>query len=277
MLQRTIKIGLLLAGALLSSNAQWLNYLTPGTPMNRDGNPDLSAPALRVNGVPDLSGVWLTEPETKPSFDSTFDVPGDRPSTFSRYSANILADFKPEEAPIRPEAAELVRSIRAASIPSTVSRCLPMGLPNAGILSYAPFKIIQAPTEIVVLYENDNTHRQIYLDGRKLPTDAQPLWLGYSTAKWEDDTLVVDAAGFNDKTRLGGGYPHSESLHLQERFHRLDFGHMDVKVTIDDPVIFTKPFSITYRVDLLPNGDVLESFCNENEKDLAHIPAHRKE
>jgi hypothetical protein len=204
---------------------------------------------------------------------SGFVEPGDDPRVFSKYIFNILSDFKPQEAPIRPEAAELALSLRKAQTAAPVSRCLPMGIPSAGILSYAPFKIIQAPNELVVLYENDNTHRQIYTDGRKLPDDPNPMWLGYSTARWDGDTLVVDTAGFNDKSWLdGAAHRHSESMHTQERYHRLDFGHMDITVTIDDPKMFTRAFTVGYRVDLVPDSDVLESFCNENEKDRAHLP-----
>jgi len=151
---------------------------------------------------------------------------------------------------------------------------LPFGLPTSDIFSYSPFKIIQAPGEIVILYEVDNTHRQIYLDGRKLPSDPQPTWLGYSTGRWEGDTLVVDTAGFNDNSAGSvGGYPRSEALHVEERFHRRDFGHMDLQLTVDDPKIFLKPITIKVTELLEPDSDVLEMICNENaDKDRPHLP-----
>ena len=122
-----------------------------------------------------------------------------------------------------------------------------------------------------MLYEVDNTHRQIYTDGRKLPVDPQPAWLGYSVGHWEGDTLVVDAAGFNDKSWLDSmGHPHSEELHIQERFHRRDFGHMDLSVTVDDPK-GTEPFTVKVTEALIPDSDILESICNENEKDRVHL------
>jgi hypothetical protein len=125
---------------------------------------------------------------------------------------------------------------------------------------------------MVILYEVDNTHRQIYTDGRKLPADPQPSWLGYSVGRWEGDTLVVDSAGFNDKSWLDGrGHPHSEGLRVQERFHRRDFGHMDLSLTIDDPQMYTKPWTIKVTELLVPDSDVLESVCNENEKDIVHM------
>ena len=112
-------------------------------------------------------------------------------------------------------------------------------------MSYAPFKIVQTPGLIAILYELDNNYRQIYMDGRSLPKDPNPSWGGYSIGQWEGDVLVVDAAGFTDRTRLDvAGHPHSEALHIQERFHRRDFGHMDVTITIDDPVMYTKPFTV---------------------------------
>src|SRR5256714_2328078 len=155
-----------------SIRAQWLNYPTAGVPRLRDGKPNLSAPAPRAsNGKPDLSGVWQTEPAPPGEFErllgdaSAFVVPGDDFRTFSKYFFNVLADFKPEEAPLRPEAAELARK-RAGSMLNPSSHCLPIGIPGAGLLSYAPFKIVQTPGLILMLYEVDNTHRQVYTDGR---------------------------------------------------------------------------------------------------------------
>lgn len=121
------------------------------------------------------------------------------------------------------------------------------------------------------MYEVDNTRRQIYTDGRPLPSDPNPAWLGYSVGRWQGDVLVVDTAGFNDQVEIDAGrHPHSDRLHIRERFHRIDFGHMDLEITIDDPQMYTKP--ITFRVTerLMPDSDILELFCNENERDLGH-------
>jgi hypothetical protein len=123
-----------------------------------------------------------------------------------------------------------------------------------------------------ILYEVDNMFRQVYTDGRKLPVDPQPAWLGYSVGKWEGDTLVVDSSGFNDRSWLDAyGHPHSEALRIQERFHRRDFGHMDLQLTIDDPKMYTRPFAIKVTEVLLPDTDILEYVC-ENETDRAHLP-----
>ena len=257
--------------------AQWLNYPTPGTPRTKDGKPNLSAKAPRLAGKPDLSGVWQVEPEAKGEIERMLGgalkiglVPGDEIDTFSKYFFNILADFKPEEAPLRPEAIAIMRN-RPQNAETPDQRCLPLGVPRAELISF-PFKIVQTPGLIVMMYEPDNTHRQIYTDGRKLPADPNPTWLGYSVGHWEGDTLVVDSAGFSDKVWIdAAGHPVSESLHVQERFLRRDFGHMDLQITIDDPKMYTKPFTFQVTELLLPDSDILEYFCAENEKDRVHI------
>ncbi len=200
-------------------------------------------------------------------------VPGDDPRTFSKYFLNILADFKPEEAPLRPEAAALFRKhSQGGNRESPSTRCAPQGIPRGDLGNYLPFKIIQTPTVIAVLYEESNTYRQIYTDGRQLPVDRQPTWMGYSVGRWEGDTLVVDATGFNDQGWLDAmGHPQSGDLRIRERFHRRDFGHMDLELTIDDSRTYTRPFTVKATEALIPDSDVLEYVCTENEKDRAHL------
>ena len=277
---QTGKIAVLFTGALLCAHAQWLNYPSPGTPRTRDGKPNLAAKTPRAsNGKPDLSGVWQTElappGENERLFGDVFAyavVPGDDPRTFSKYFFNVLADFKPEDTPIRPAAAELARRNAESARDNPSAQCLPQGIVRADVLSYNPFKIIQTPVVTAILYEADNTFRQVYTDGRKLPVDLQPAWLGYSVGKWEGDTLVVDSAGFNDRSWLDAfGHPHSEELKVQERFHRRDFGHMDLQLTIDDPKMYTRPFTIKVTEVLVPDSDILEYVC-EKEMDLSHLP-----
>ena len=266
--------------ALFSTGAfaQWLNYSVPGTPRTRDGKPNLTAPAPRaLNGKPDLSGVWHVQPtgmkEMKRLFgdraDAT-DVPGMELDTISKYGVNILQDFKPEEAPIRPEAIQIQRGRKISDFPAT--HCLPQGIPLGTMLS-EPVKIVQSPKLIAILYEADDKHRQIYTDGRVLPKEFdQPAWMGYSVGRWDRDTLVVETAGFNDKTWLDiMGHPHSEALRVVERYHRRDFGHMDVEMTFEDPKMYTKPFTIKVTDELWADSDIFEFFCNENEKDRAHL------
>jgi hypothetical protein len=269
---------LLVLFALLATGAraQWLNYPTPGTPRTKDGKPNLSAKTPRLAGKPDLSGVWQVEPEAKGEIERMLGkdltvglVPGDDIDTFSKYFFNILADFKPQEVPLRPEAIAIMHN-RPKNAETPDQRCLPLGVPRAELISF-PFKIVQTPGLIVMMYE-DNTRRQIYTDGRKLPDDPNPTWLGYSVGHWEGETLVIDSAGFNDKIWIdSAGHPVSESLHIQERFHRLAFGHMDLQITIDDPKMYTKPFTFKVTQLLLPDSDIFEYFCTENEKDRAHM------
>ena len=145
------------------------------------------------------------------------------------------------------------------------------GLPFGGLLPFA-VKFIQAPRVIVVMQESDGGIRQIFTDGRKHTADPTPSWMGYSVGRWEGDSLVVDTVGFNDKAWVDAfGHPRSEAMHLEERYRRRDFGHMDVAVTLDDPKMYTKTFRIQYTLDLIPDSEIGEYVCAENEKDNAHI------
>ncbi len=271
---------MILAGAL---NAQWLNYPTPGTPLKRDGTPDLAAKTPRgAHGKPDLSGVWQIEPPPPGEIERLYGpvgagaVAGDDLRDQNKYFFNLFIDFKPGEEPLRPEAiAQTRRNVENIIGNSPIAHCLPYALPNR-YFNARPFKIFDTPDTIIIYYELDGAFRQIHTDGRKLPVDPFPSWMGYSIGRWEGDTLVVDTAGFNDKSWLDvRGHPHSEALKIQERFHRRDFGHMDIAATIDDPVMLTKPVTVKFTVLLIPNSDVLETFCAEGEKDqgFTHEPA----
>jgi hypothetical protein len=182
-----------------------------------------------------------------------------------------MADYKREEEPIRAEAAALVTK-RRQTMDSPQSHCLPIGVPAVDVAG-SPFKIFQTPDEIAIFYETYGVFRQIHTDGRKLPKNPFPSWMGYSAGKWEGDTLVVDTEGFNDKGWMDvRGNPRSEALRVRERFHRRDFGHMDVEATVDDPKVLTKPVTIRFTELLIPNSDILENFCVEGERDRAHMP-----
>jgi len=273
----------LVAFLATGAHAQWLNFPTPGTPRTRDGKPNLAAPAPRaLDGKPDLSGVWMHEitsvEEVKRLFGNQYDAditlapPGMEIGTQHKYAFDILADFKPEESPLRPEIA--AKFHRAPSFgpgdPALICTGV-MGFPLADLLS-EPIKIAQAPRLTIVLYEAGYLHRQIFTDGRTLPKEFDlPAFLGYSAGHWDRDTLVVETAGFNDKTILDiAGHRHSDALRVTERFHRRDFGHLDVEMTFDDPKTFTKPFTIKIPHELVPDNDIFEMFC-ENEKDRAHL------
>jgi hypothetical protein len=276
---------LLVGFAIFSAgaHAQWLNFPTPGTPRTRDGKPNLAAPAPRaLDGKPDLSGVWRHEmtpvAELKRLYGGGIDdanrveVPGMEAAANHKYSRNILIDFKPGESPIRPETAELMRQRAASFNPAEVCAVGQFGIPLAGLLAEV-IKIVQSPRMSVIFYEIDNLHRQIYTDGRALPKDFDyPTFLGYSVGRWERDVFIVESAGFNGRTRLDlMGHPQSDAMRITERFHRRDFGHMDVETTFDDPKMYTKPFTIKVPHDLLADSDLFEMFCNENEKDRVHL------
>jgi hypothetical protein len=134
-----------------------------------------------------------------------------------------------------------------------------------------PKKVIQTPEVMVVLFESYHSFRQIFTDGRALPSDRDPAWFGYSVGKWEGDALVVDTVGLKEATWLDdGGHPHSDALHVIERFRRPDFGHMKVQLTIDDPKAYAKPWTVKIPWVLMPDTDLLDWVC-ENEKDSQHL------
>jgi hypothetical protein len=281
----TILVGALAIAAAAPLSAQWLNYRDPAVPRAKDGKPNLSAPAPRtVDGKPDLSGVWMHEPTSAdewkrllgPMYDQRVktDIPGMELGRLHKYVVDILFDVKPEDSPMRPETAALVARRMSEPPPAgcTNGPLLPaLGFPQAGLLA-EPIKIVQGPRLTLVLYELGDGHRQIYTDGRTLPREYDlPAFLGYSVGRWERDTFVVETAGFNDKTRLDlAGHPHSDQLHVVERFRRRDFGHLDLEMTFDDPKFYTKPFTVRIPHTLLADDDIFEMF-SENEKDCAHM------
>jgi hypothetical protein len=240
------------AAVLLSTPAvaQWLDYPTPGTPRLPDGKPNLAAPAPRTpDGKPDLSGVWR----------------GAGPI----YRFNIAQDLQPGD--IQPWAEALfLKRVRDSRKDSPLARCLPVSVPFHNFFNLT--RIVQTPALMVLLYESPNgPHRTVFTDGRDLPKDPNPTWLGYSIGRWDGDTLVITTAGFNDKAWLdSAGHPQTESLRLTERLRRRDFGHMDFDITVDDPKAFTKPFTIKAERVLAADTDLLEDVC-ENESDARHL------
>jgi len=267
------RVLLLLIGAA-GMHAQWLNVRDPGSPRTKEGKPNLSAPAPRAsNGKPDLSGVWQGEgapiSELMKILPDGVNGLGEDPPPMA--FVNVLHGTKPEDDPLRPELRDAYKKQAAVALTEPPPAfCTPSATPFVDALP-GPFKIVQTPKLTLMLVESDTDFRQIFTDGRKLPDNPQPSWLGYSVGKWEGDSLVVDTVGLTPFSPLDVlGHPHSDALHVTERFHRRDFGHMDLQITIDDPKTYTRPF--TYKIDLrlLPDTDLLESFCVENEKDAAH-------
>jgi hypothetical protein len=242
--------------------AQWLVQPTPGIPRTADGKPNLTAPVPKAaDGKPDLSGLWRR-----------VQGPNQRNAGGLAMGPNLEDFMRPGEKipPMLPAAEALYQQRRAnfmADRPS--ARCLPHGIPDQ-MLIRVPLKIVQNPGLTLILYEEFARFRQIFTDGRVHPPVANPAWLGYSIGKWEGDVFAVDTRGFNDKSWLDdSGRPHTEALRTIERFHRRDFGHMEVEVTIDDPQAYTKPWSFPMQFEFLADTEMIEDVC-DNERDAAH-------
>lgn len=251
-MRRLLVTSLLLLG-IAPLHAQWLNYPTKNAPRTKDGKPDMSAPLPRTkDGKPDITGIWM-------------------PNGL-KYLISIAADLKPEEVPFQPWAAALYKERREnQGRDDPNNKCLPSGVPEKDAVT-SPFKIMQFPGETVILYESRTIFREIFTDGRPLPTDPNPTWQGYSIGRWEGDDFVVETNGLNDKIWMDtNGHPITEAAHITERFRRHDYGHMDIQITIDDPKAYTKPWTITENPSLLADTELLESVCEENNKDARHI------
>lgn len=259
-------LGMMVAGACVCADGQWLHERMAGAPRTADGKVDMTGPVRRVNGKPDLSGIWQAEAEPR----AAGGLFGLGESENSKYFRDILADFPRGQEPLTPEGRErMQRNARPGALVQGLN-CLPDGVPHADLLP-EPFKIIQTPGEMLMLYEVETTFRQIYLDGRKLPEEPSPTWNGYSVGHWDGDTLVVESAGFNDRSWLDArGHGHSEDMRVEERFHRRDYGHLEMQVTVTDPKTFTQPITIRFVEGLLPDTDVLEHYCLEGEQDAGH-------
>jgi len=233
-------------------SAHWLN-LKDKIPRTIDGAPNLTAPApRRTDGKPDLTGIWIADPPKL---------------------RDVTMGLKPGEVTMTPWAEALYNARKDGELSALDpdANCLPQGVPKIDTTPL-PFKILQEPDHIAVLYEAFDQFRQFFMDGRELPKNPNPQWFGYSVAKWDGDTLVVQSSGFNGKAWLDQvGHPSSEALRVTERFRRRDFGHMEMQATIDDAMAYTKPWSFTQQLTLMADTDLLELVCNENNKDLPHL------
>jgi hypothetical protein len=246
--------------------AQWLNHPTPGVPRTPDGKPNLSAPAPRTaDGKPDLSGIWAWE-NNRPC------PPGGCPdAVIGQEFANIGWSLK-EGLPYQPWAADAVKTRRANNAKDDPqSRCLPRGalrLHTDGLLK----KYVQTPGVLVILNERNANFRQIFTDGRPLPADTNPSFNGYSTGKWDGDTLVVQTIGFRDDLWLdSGGSPLTDAAKVTERFRRPNFGTLEIEITVDDPKAYTKPWTVKLTQPLVVDTELLDYMCYENEKDFVHF------
>ena len=258
--------------------AQWPVYPTAGVPKTADGKPNLTGPVPRAaDGKPDLSGIWqyMRPPGSAAPEPVAATAAADRdiiPLAVRRSQFwNLGASF-PDGLPFQPWAAELHRKrVEENSKDNPDAHCLPLGLMQLHTHGQ-PRKMIQAPGVIVILYEANNGIRQIFTDGRPLPKDAEPWWFGYSIGKWDGDTLVVESKGFRDLGWLDvEGSVLTDSGKVIERFRRVDYGHLEIQVTIDDPKAYTKPWTVTVYQRALLDTDLIEFICQENDKDGAHL------
>jgi hypothetical protein len=267
---------MLLASASPELFAQWPAYPATGVPKTADGKPDLTGPAPKTpDGKPDLSGIWrfIDSPDARPAPPAGVSAPGIGLPVPGLYQFFDIGSTLKDGLPFQPWAEELRKQrVAQGNKDNPDAHCLPIGLMQLHTHPQ-PRKIIQGPGLIVILYEANGGVRQIFTDGRPSPrSDAQPWWYGYSVGKWDGDALVVQTNGFRDDVWLDvEGSPLTGSGRLTERFRRVDYGNMEIEVTVDDPKAYTKPWTVTVNHRIMLDTDLIEFVCQENEKDVPHM------
>ena len=257
-------------------SAQWLNYPTPGIPRLPDGKPDRAAPVPRTaDGKPDLSGIWGVPCPIGNALIGGFNG---LPTTYCATEVAIPPEFAnigqsiKGGLPYQPWAKDLVMKTRENNRPNDpLSRCLPTGIVRLDVFPLFR-KVIQVPGLVVMLNELNASYRQIFTDGRPLPVDPNPSWNGYSTGKWDGDTLVVETTGLRDGLWMDtGGSPLTDAARITEKFRRVSYGTLEIELTIDDPKAYTKPWTILVKQIVAPDTELLDYICAENEKDVRHL------
>jgi hypothetical protein len=261
----------ILAGSLVSGPfaAQWIRHSPAGVPRKTDGTVDMAAPTPRTaDGKPDFSGIWTSD-EVDPRRPNVPPNPHD--ATTSRRMINLGVDL-PGGLPYQPWLAALVKqrwAVNAKDDPHV--KCLPDNFIRAYGMPHL-LKFVQTPGLLMVLNEWNAGYRQIFTDGRPLPSDPTPSWMGYSSAKWSGDTLVVDSIGLRDDSWIDWqGSVVGETAKVREEIRRPDFGHMEILLTIDDPKAYTKPFTVTIKERLIVEAELIDEVCLENERSLQHM------
>ena len=263
------------------SYGQWPSYAKRGAPRTAVGEVDLNAPVPRTpDGKLDFSGIWQTGRQGGGQRGAAAAAPGATPApppapappaapetgppiaTFG----NAGAGFK-DGLPYQPSASDLVKQRMADnSKDNPDAHCLPMGF-----LQFhnhpEPRKIIQTPDVLLIIYEANSGLRQIFTDGRSLPSkDVEPWWYGYSVGKWEGDTLVVETMGFLDGGWLDvRGSPLTDAGRVVERFRRPNYGSLEIEITVDDPKAYTKPWTVKVNQRLLPDTELIEFICQDRD------------
>ena len=203
----------------------------------------------------DLSGVWTMRaaPAQRRFLGSTYTQ---EPPEMTPWGTEKYMATKPSNGP-------RTHSLKETDDP-VLKQCLPPGTPRIYLQPF-PVQFVQAAKEIIMIYEYDHTVRQIFLDGRAHPADILPTYMGHSIGKWDGDSLVVDTVGFNEKTWLDrDGHPHSDQLHVVERFHRLDRDNMQIDITMEDAKALAKPWKTQLNFLLKPDWDIMELVCTDN-------------
>ena len=251
--------------------AQWPSYPSAGVPRLANKEIDPKAPSPRTaDGRPDFTGLWETVRTGTGQVVLGSEVPPlQRTSQFWNIGAGLDGDL-----PLRPEAAKLrAERVASNSKDNPDAHCLPIGITQLHNHPQ-PRKIIQTPKVLVMLYEANGGVRQVFLDGRPLPNnDPQPWWYGYSIGRWDGDTLIVETTGFRDGGWLDvNGAPLTDAARMIERFRRTSYGQLEIDVTVDDPKAYTRSWTAkTIRQTLVPDEELIEFVCAENEKSSKHF------
>jgi hypothetical protein len=257
---------------------QWLHYPTAGVPRKTDGKPDYTASTPRLpDGKPDLSGIWHATQPNRCVNGRGDSVPCGIEIGGSPLGGNLGRNLPGGSLPYQAWAAKLFQERHAAlSIDDPHVRCLPDNPPRHWTLPHLT-KIVHTPKLAVLLYEVNAMYRQVFIDGRPFPEDPNPTWNGYSVGHWEGETLVVETRGFRDNLWIDTwGSPMSDVAKMTEKLRRPNFGTMEIELTIDDPKVYTKPFTVTLSESLEADTELIDEFCLENEKDYERLQRVRR-
>jgi hypothetical protein len=249
------------------AHAQWLDFKTPGIPRNKDGTPNLKAPVPRTReGKPDFSGMWFAN---VPSRDSCRTGDCIQEERMAREQVNIGSKLKDGLPYTEWSKQQMIPRRANGGRDDPHTYCMPPNFPRAWTLPQY-MKIVQTPTLVVVLHEFNGAYRQIYMDGRKLEEHpVNPTWNGHSVARWEGDVLVIETNGIRDDMWLDIlGSPVTESAKVTEKLKRINFGVMQIEITVDDPKAYTKPWTVTIEMAYQADAAMLEEICMDDEQDV---------
>jgi hypothetical protein len=249
-------------------SAQWIGYPTADVPLKADGSVDMQAPSpLMSSGRPNLSGIWISDntPEGEETPSDGFRL------SSSRHMANLGVDL-PDGLPYQDWLIPIVeKRTNNLAIEDPHIRCIPDNFLRAYGLPHM-LKFVHTPKILLVLNEMNAGYRQVFNDGRALPDTPTPSFQGYSSASWSGDTLVIDTIGVRDDTWIDwNGSVITENTKVREEITRLNYGHLEIKITVDDPVAYTEPWSATLRQRIVVDAELIDEICLENERFVEHM------